>query len=453
MRGLERDRPLGTKVTFWKLLRFFLPLGATPFLIASTHSIVDGALARLPNPEVNIAVFGIVKSMVNVIKAPELMSTQVFLAFVDDQKSYRLVRRFNWQVISVVFFLLSLLGYTPLGGLVLQYVFKIDDPDQLDLAYRALRIAAFLPFVETLRNAYQGMAVGLVRTGIMAVATAMRVVVLFFFLSWVVAGQVFTGIEAGSIAWVAGIGFELLIILSYFVWSFGSLSRGVTHLPSKDHGELTMGMVRNFFIPLGVMSLIAALIPSVIQAGIARFSLAPAEDLAGYAVALSLMTVIVGPARSLHQCLFVYGADEEGVVRRFCLLVGLVLTLVMLSLALTPLGNWVFGSVIGVSPTVTKTARGVLGVFALFPIACAWREFCWGIIMQNGSTGIIGRAKTANLIAAVVALLTSLVLSVHPAIAGAIGYTSGEIVESLVIWHHPAGSKALRQRMTIQEKL
>ena len=313
MRGLERDRPLGTKVTFWKLLRFFLPLGATPFLIASTHSIVDGALARLPNPEVNIAVFGIVKSMVNVIKAPELMSTQVFLAFVDDQKSYRLVRRFNWQVISVVFFLLSLLGYTPLGGLVLQYVFKIDDPDQLDLAYRALRIAAFLPFVETLRNAYQGMAVGLVRTGIMAVATAMRVVVLFFFLSWVVAGQVFTGIEAGSIAWVAGIGFELLIILSYFVWSFGSLSRGVTHLPSKDHGELTMGMVRNFFIPLGVMSLIAALIPSVIQAGIARFSLAPAEDLAGYAVALSLMTVIVGPARSLHQCLFVYGADEEGV--------------------------------------------------------------------------------------------------------------------------------------------
>ena len=73
--------------------------------------------------------------------------------------------------------------------------------------------------------------------------------------------------------------------------------------------------------------------------------------------------------------------------------------------------------------------------------------------MQNGSTGIIGRAKTANLIAAVVALLTSLVLSVHPAIAGAIGYTSGEIVESLVIWHHAAGSKALRQRMTIQEKL
>ena len=108
---------------------------------------------------------------------------------MDDQKSYRLVRRFNWQVISVVFFLLSLLGYTPPGGLVLQYVFKIDDPDQLDLAYRALD-CRFPPFVETLRNAYQGMAVGLVRTGIMAAATAMRVVVLFFFLSWVVAGQV-----------------------------------------------------------------------------------------------------------------------------------------------------------------------------------------------------------------------------------------------------------------------
>ncbi|MCK9222529.1 MAG: hypothetical protein M0Q40_07890 [Limnochordia bacterium] len=440
------------KITFLELLRFFLPLGATPFLIASTHSIVDGALARLPNPETNLAVFGIVKSLTNVVKAPELMSTQVFLAFVDDKDSYRLIRKFNWSVVLLISSLLMLLGYTPLGGFVLQQVFKIQSQTQLELAYRAMRIVAFLPLVETLRNSYQGMAVGLARTGIMAVATGLRVILISLFLSWVVAGQFFPGIVAGSLVWVAGIGLELVVIVSYVVCSFGSLDRAVATLPSKENSNLSMGLVRSFFIPLGIMSVLAALIPSVIQAGISRFSLSPMEHLAGYGVALGLMTIITGPIRSLHQCVLVYGADENGVVRRFCLFVGVLFTLVTVLLSQTPVGDWVIGEIIGVSPEVTKIARGVLGVFAFFPIACAWREFYWGMIMRNRSTGIIGRAKTANLAAVVGALVLSLALSVHPALAGAIAFTSGEIVESLVIWHHATERRTLSRNQTVEEK-
>ncbi len=411
-------------------------------LIALTHSIVDGALARLPDPEINLATFAIAKSLVNVTKAPDLMSTQVFLAFAHDRESFQLLRRFVWLVIVGVFLLLVLLGYTPLGGLVLRQVFNIHDPVQLDRAFRALRIMALLPFVETLRNFYQGMTIALVRTGIMAVATSLRVVGLFFFLSWVVARQLFPGIVAASIAWVSGIGFEFVIILGYIILSFGSIQRAVTELPPKPRESLSLGRIWSFFVPLGLMSTVAALIPPVIQAGISRFSLTPAEHIAAYGIALSLMTTITGPIRILHQTLFVYGGEDRRLVRRFCLSVGFLTSLVTLTLAATPLGQFVIGRVIGVSGSLTDTARSVLAVFAFYPVAAAWREYCWGIIMSNGSTGIIGRAKTANLGAAASALLASLALSVQPAIAGAIAYTSGEIVESLVIWHHAQTTKS-----------
>lgn len=432
------------RVTYSRLLRFFIPLGAMPLLIASTHTIMDSTLARLPAAEVNLAVFAIVKMLMNAIKSADVMTRRTATTLIDGRDSFRQVMVFSWTLCLLLLALLLPLAYTPAGAWVLRNVIGLQDPEQIELAYTSMRIAAFLPIVEVFRNSIQGIAVGLERTNILAAGTGARLVVVSLFLMWVVSTNTISGIVATSLAWTVGIGLEGVIVLAYMWYRFGSLGDASEQMPRRNNRVLTMLDIFKFFAPLAIMISLASWLHPIIQSGLAR-SVSPTRALAAYGVSWSLVFMISGPVRVGFQCSLVYteGRTDPNwpTVQRFVLLVGAFGSAILLLWGLTPAGTVLLETLMAVPEPVAQMVRPTLVAFSLFPLIRSWRESYWGILLNNRDTNVIGVAKIANLLVVVVILfgafgIVQIGTFVVPPVAAALAYTVGDGIETAVIWRY-----------------
>lgn len=426
------------------MLRFFLPLGVTPMMFATTHSIVLATLARLPLPEANLAVYTVVQGVTNAVKAPCLASRQATAALIHDRASYRSVMRLLWAVCAFFTAGLVILGFTPAGEWVLRHVIGLQDPTQIALAATGLRIVIFLPLVETLRNSMQGITINLRATGVIPAFSATRVVLITLFALWAVSAQKMSGIVVGTAAWAAGIGLEGILVVGYLTYRFGSPLKATSHLPKRTADPIAPSGFLKFFIPLGVMMTVTACLPPVIQSGLAR-GISPTETLAAFGVAWSVTTLLTGPLQMLHHAPLTYlkGMNDPLMrkVRRFCLGVGMAISASILAVAWTAIGPWLFGAVLGIPVGVIPIALQTCAALAFFPIIASWRESYWGVLMKEQRTSVIGIAKVANLTTVFVAVLLLFgplqgTLPLHPSVVGAFAFNLGESVEAITVWRH-----------------
>src|SRR6056297_915849 len=90
------------EVTYLQLIKFFTPLAVLPIMISLTHIIINSTLARLPLPELSIAIFTVVKGITNIVNSPTIMSRQLIVSMVDDRSSYRQARKFLWVMTAAL---------------------------------------------------------------------------------------------------------------------------------------------------------------------------------------------------------------------------------------------------------------------------------------------------------------------------------------------------------------
>lgn len=394
-------------------------------------------MARLPQAELSIAVFSIVKAFTGVIKGPVYMSRQVTASLIDDRDSYFKAMKFLTFLTSIILTILLVIAFTPLGGWIFRNIIGLQGKEEIKFAYLALRITAFLPIVELIRNSAQGIVISLEKTRLILPGIILRLLFISTLLWWTVNTQAILGITAGSITWLAGIGIEAIFITATLFYLYKSPAEAAELIPSRNERKLEYKDLFKFFLPLAAMMSLAALIPPIIQSGLAR-SFSPTQSLAAFGVSLGFLFVITGSLSMLHNVSIVYG-DQHGdqnwfYIIRFCFAVGLILSFIILMVAVTPIGFWAFNTVIGVSVEITNIARQIMLVFVLIPLIRAVREAYWGLLMTERNTKIIGLAKIANIFAVFLSLLPALFFkSIHPAVLGAAAYTFGEAVETAVI--------------------
>jgi len=434
-------------LSYKHLLAFFLPLAVTPFFIMSIHSLMNAALARMPYPELSIAVFTVVKGIANAVKAPDAMFMQLNVSLVDDRRSFYTTSKFAWSLGGGFFAILFVLGYTPAGSWFLSSIIGLTDPEAISFAILGLRITCFLPLVETLRNVHRGLVIGHERTRIVTAGTAVRLVMISLFLFWAVRTQLISGIVGASLAWTLGIGIEGLVVFLAVIYYYSSPGQAAEELPEKEGRglkRLRMAQVLSFFLPLAVMRMLWSFLQPLIQSGIARSVANPTLDLAAFGVAYGVIMLLVGSLRNLHQCSLVYVQEDNyqrwQKVKRFSLTAGVICTVLSFALFLTPAGFWIMHYIIGVSQEVASLGRLVLLAFGILPLVQSIRESYWGLLMARQATKLIGYAMGFNIALVFLVLLVAIGLLdaaafISPAVIGASAFTIGQVGETLVIWY------------------
>ena len=430
------------EASYIDLLRFFIPLAVMPMMISLTHTIINASLARMPLPEMSIAIFTVVKSITNIANAPTIMGRQVMVSLVDSKDNYQKVQKFVWIMALVLFAVILLFGITPLGNFLLKDLIGIKNPKEIELAKTALIVTSFLPIVVLFRNIYQGMATALKRTKIVVPGVLLRLIIISAFLWWVVSSEIMSGVMAGSIAWIVGIAIEGSFIFGFIVYYYNSPLKAAEKMPEHGQGNLNFIKIFKFFTPLALMMLLTKALQPIIQSGVARGQ-SPTISLAAYGVAWTTVFLFSGSLRMLNQLSMVY-IDKVydhnwEKVKRFSIMAGFLISIIMVIVALTPVGYFLLHRIIAVSKEVTDLAQQTILAFSFYPIIRAFRESYWGVLMKQRTTKVIASAKTANLIIVSLIILTvlgllSLSTIIPAAVVGAIAFTLGELVETIVIW-------------------
>src|SRR5690606_13957837 len=118
---------------------------------------------------------------------------------------------------------------------------------------------------------------------------------------------------------------------------------------------------------------------------------------------------------------------------RFALAIGIGLSAVTALIAFSPLSDRFLASG-GATPQLIDTARHCLQVLALLPVARAWREYCWGVLMRKRLTKSITQGKALSIITAIAVMFVGAVSGVqHTAVLGSAELVIGELLEVLFL--------------------
>jgi hypothetical protein len=193
-----------------------------------------------------------------------------------------------------------------------------------------------------------------------------------------------------------------------------------------------------FYTPLIATSLLLTATNPLLAAALARTS-DPATALSGYGVAFALIGVLYAPLLVVQQLAAarLLSAGDIAPVRRFALVLGLILSGLAAAVAYTPLGVFVFRQIVGVQDAILDEALSAMTVLWPVPVLTGLRALHQGRLVAGHRTQPIAMATGSRTI---VLAVVAFALTTTPAGAwlGAVAFTIGLAFETVLVTFAPA---------------
>lgn len=152
--------------------------------------------------------------------------------------------------------------------------------------------------------------------------------------------------------------------------------------------------------------------------------------MASFAVAGSLMNLVLGFFTYFHQIALLFVRSNPAIVRKFTLMLGFIPPLLMLLLAFTPIGSWMFSNVLGVKDELLTACIHALRGFFPFVLIFPWLDTLNGIVMAHGETKLMFGSQLANaIITAILIVLLVVLLPGWNGVLGSLAQSGGLIAE------------------------
>ncbi|UYN91799.1 MAG: hypothetical protein KIT70_10625 [Anaerolineales bacterium] len=420
MQSTGATPPLSQK----RILLTWLPLAASWLLMALEMPYVNAALARLPDSVLMIAAFGLAASLSITIESPVISLLATSTALARSPQNYAMLRRFTVQLMVGTTLLQALLAWSPLFELVVRDWMGVPTsllaPVKLGLQLMLLWSAAI-----AWRRFRQGI---LIRFGQSASVGKGTVVRLLASAGTATLLAVFTdasGVALGTLALSLGVIAEAI----YAHIASAGLVR--THFGAESTlqaPDLSYRALVNFHWPLATSNLLFLLTQPLIAAALAR-SPEPETALAAWPVLNGLFFI----SRSLEMALpevVIAHYDEPGsqpALRRFSYSVGLAACALLALVAYTPLSDFYFHTLIGVSDELAVIAEGGARLGVLLPLAMAAVCLARGLLTARRNTRPQAYAMALELgvLAGVLALGVALRLPSIPTAVAALTLSLG----------------------------
>jgi len=84
------------------ILRFWAPLAATWLMMAVEGPVLAALIARLAEPKLNLAAYGVAFAFAIIVEAPVIMMMSAATALAGAPTAYRRLRRFNQALIALI---------------------------------------------------------------------------------------------------------------------------------------------------------------------------------------------------------------------------------------------------------------------------------------------------------------------------------------------------------------
>ncbi len=395
-------------------------------------SLISAFIARLPEPEVNLAAWGVAFSISVIIQSTSAMLLAASTALSKDWESYCQLRRFMWVFAFSLTGLHILIAFTPLYYVIVEklmgippqiieptrYGLMIMTPWTLGTAYRRFQHGVLIRFDHS-RTVVWG--------SLIRVSADMLILTMGYLLGGV------PGIVVGTCAIITG-------VLSEAIYT-GLRVRPVLHNYLKPTPPvtpvLTLRTFLNFYVPLAITVLLMILIQPMASAALSRMP-NPLESLAVWPVVFGLLLMWQSVGIAYNEAVIALLDEPQAVrrLRRFTTTLAGVATGLLFIVAATPLAMLWFSRVAGLPPALLTLAQQALWLGLLLPGLRVLQSWYQGALTYSHRTRGITEAFALSLCISVAMLWAGVVWGAIPGVfVGLAAMVIGALTQTLWLWH------------------
>ena len=424
-------------LSYRKIIIFWGPLALTWLMMAAEQPFLVAVIARLSDAKYNLAAFGIAFSFALIIEAPIIMLMSASTALVTDRHSYRKLKRFtdilNLSVVAVQLVLLI----PPLFNFIVLDLMGVPY-DISRLTY--ISLVLLIPWSPAIgyRRFFQGILIRNNLTSMVTYGTVIRLSVI-----GVVGYALYVASIPGAYVGAATLSLAVTIeaIASWFM--VRKTVRRIIHegdFPVEDprsnsHGQkVGYRFIARFYTPLALTSLLSMGVNPLVVLFLGRSNMA-VESLAVLPVVNSLVFIFRSMGLSFQEVLIALVGDRKQnypSLRRFAISMGIIVTVIPVIIAFTPLAGIWFVKVSGLTPELASIAFTPLKLMLLLPALSVLLSFQRSTLIINGKTRPISVATGIELLLIGSVLLLCIgPLGMIGATAAAIAYTAGKTASTI----------------------
>ena len=369
-------------LTMQRIFQTWWPLALGWLLMTIEIPVLTAIIARAPNPEVNLASWGIAFVVVLIIGSPAIMFLATSTALSKDWGSYQTLRGYMITVLTLLTVLHALLAFTALFDVVVVQVIGVP-PEIVEPARLGLRI--MLPW--SIGVGYRRFNYGvLIRFGqARAVATG----VLFRLGSDVIILTIFYWLGGYSGLVIAAATFTLGIVAEGIysrVRVHPILQNQLKQAPTMAE-PLNIRLFASFFVPLALTSILQMLVQPIVSAGLSRMPNA-LESLAVWPVVFGLLIIFTSAGMSYTEVVVVLLDEPRALNKlgRFTAMLGLITIGLLLIMSATPLAELWFRHVAALPVNLVLLATWGLWITLPMPGLRVMESWYQGILINGKHT-------------------------------------------------------------------
>ena len=402
---------------------------------------ISAVLARLLNPEINLAAFGgLVFPLALVVEAPIIMLLAASTALSRDWESYRNLRSFTHKLSAALTLLHALVVFTPLYDLIAVYVIRA--PADI-IAPGRIGLIIMLPWTWSIayRRFNQGVLIRFGHSLSVGVGTGIRLGAdALILLTGILVGSI-PGVVVASATVIAGVVSEA----AYVGLRVRPVLRDQVRPAVPLKTPLTFRAFLDFYVPLSLTSVVLYAASPILSAGVSRMP-AALESLALWPVVTGVLFLVRSLGVSLNEVVVALLDHPHSYVRlrRFTIGLSAATTVVLLLCLIPSLGMLYFQRITGLSGPLATVARYSLWLALPMPAMSVLQSWYQGMVLHSRHTRSITESVVVYLLGSVAVLAAGVLWGGAKGIyVGVAALSAGEVVRT--VWLRWRGGPARRE--------
>ncbi len=426
---------MSRRLTLRAVAVFWLPLAAMWVMMGLQQPVMAAIIARLPDPKVSLAAFGIAFSLAILVESPVIMLLTAATAISAHPVAYRRLLRFT-HVLSIGLTIVHLvLALPPIFALA---VGKIIGAPAAVVGPAQIAFFLMLPWTPAIayRRLWDGLLIRHNHPRLVSVGTGIRLVAIFgLALAGLMWGRV-SGAYVGAVA--LSLGVIVSALASYLFARYAVLPNrfDLSHHDPLPRAARSWRALLDFYLPLALTSVIALAGQPLLNVGLSRAA-APLSSLAIWPVLMGLTFLIRSMCMAYQEVAIALLADDRSyhALRQFALLLAGSTSILFLAIVFTPLADVWFRGVSGLPPDLADLARLPAMLLAPLPGLTAWQSWQRSRLVLQNRTRVISQAVGVNVSVLGMIMGLGIAFTSWPgAVVAATAYTAALALEDAYLW-------------------
>ena len=429
---------ISKNLTYKNIFYFWLPLAATWIMMSVEGPFLAALIARSTEPKFNLAAYGVAYSLALIVEAPIIMMMSASVALVKDSLSFHKLKNFTYTANGIITLVMLILVTPSVFYFITEGLIGL--PNEVSrLTHMATIFLIPWPGAIGYRRFYQGLLIKNNLTRRVAYGTIVRLLSM----SICAISLYLSGIVEGVIVGAASLSFAVVmeavavrIMVSKTVQKIKSEDSILTH-------QLSYKKIYKFYYPLALTSLIGLGVQPLVTffVGQSRMAL---ESLAVLPVVTSFVFIFRALGLSYQEVMIaLIGEKKEGYkpLFKFAIILSSILVAILALFAFTPLADFWFITVSGLSITLADFSRAPLMIMFFFPALTVLISIQRGLLVVSNYTKPVTIGTSIEFVTIVITLLILInFLDVVGAVAATLGFVVGRLAANLYLMRSSIGS-------------